>query len=230
MKKKQIYKIILVFFFIIIGIFFIYTSNYLKANTTDINKIYSSNPNIDEIDNFTVIYPNKSNDKNIGLIFYPGGKVEDKAYLPLLNQISQTGVTCFLVKMPFNLAVFNIDAADKIIERYPSINNWFLSGHSLGGAMASSYAADNYKKLEGLILLASYPLNEAPISTICIFGSLDTVLDVSKLDGATKIEIEGANHANFGNYGSQKGDTVATISREKQQQITVEAIRNFIFK
>ena len=234
MKIKKTSKIILISILSLIIItfisFFIYVSNYSKANVNDINKVYLSNPNIEQNDNLTIIYPTKNNDKNIGLIFYPGGKVEDIAYLPLLNQISQSGITCFLVKMPFNLAVFDIDAANKIIKSYPSIKSWYLSGHSLGGAMASSYAKENYKKLEGLILLASYPLNDAPIKTISIYGSLDSVLDLSKLNDVNKLEIDGANHANFGNYGFQEGDTAATISKEEQQKITVEAINNFIFE
>ena len=42
------------------------------------------------------------------------------------------------------------------------------------------------------------------------------------------VEIEGGNHAQFGNYGPQKGDLPATISAEEQQTQTVEAISNFI--
>ena len=35
-----------------------------------------------------------------GFIFYPGGKVEHKAYLPLLKRLAAEGVTCILVEMP----------------------------------------------------------------------------------------------------------------------------------
>jgi hypothetical protein len=42
------------------------------------------------------------------------------------------------------------------------------------------------------------------------------------------VKIAGGNHAWFGNYGDQKGDPPATISREKQQQTAVEAIVPFI--
>jgi len=37
------------------------------------------------------------------------------------------------------------------------------------------------------------------------------------------IPIEGGNHAQFGWYGEQDGDQSATISRVKQQTLTVEA-------
>ena len=42
------------------------------------------------------------------------------------------------------------------------------------------------------------------------------------------VEIEGGNHAQFGNYGPQEGDLPATISAEEQQAQTVEAISDFI--
>ena len=42
------------------------------------------------------------------------------------------------------------------------------------------------------------------------------------------MEIEGGNHAQFGNYGPQKGDLPATISAEEQQKQTVEAIEAFL--
>lgn len=36
--------------------------------------------------------------------------------------------------------------------------------------------------------------------------------------------IEGGNHAQFGNYGEQKGDGAALISAEEQQQQAVQFI------
>ncbi|MCY1151543.1 MAG: alpha/beta hydrolase [Sphaerochaetaceae bacterium] len=235
MKKttKKILKRVLISIISLIVIlfmsFYFYTLSYSRATKTDIEKVYQDNKSIITDDDLTIIAPPRDIDKNIGLIFYPGGKVEDIAYLPLLNQISQSGITCILVKMPFNLAVFNLKAADDIYEKFPNIKSWYLSGHSLGGAMASSYADENYNKLAGLILLASYPLNEAPIKTISIYGSNDYVLDQTKLDNViNKVKIDGANHANFGNYGVQKGDGNATISRDEQQQITVKLITDFI--
>ena len=50
----------------------------------------------------------------------------------------------------------------------------------------------------------------------------------SKANGFTEIIIEGGNHANVVNYGEQKGDNQATISKEEQQKKTVEAVAEFI--
>ena len=40
----------------------------------------------------------------------------------------------------------------------------------------------------------------------------------------TYVEIEGANHSQFGNYGHQKGDNDALISEETQLEITPNSI------
>ena len=97
--------------------------------------------------------------KEDALVFYPGGKVEYTSYLPLLYQFAKEGIDCFLVKMPCNLAFFGIEKADDIMERY-FYKNWYLSGHSLGGAMAANYVAENIEKFTGLIMLAAYPTKE----------------------------------------------------------------------
>ncbi len=230
MKKNTLKKILLSIFAFIIIIFLaflIYASNYYKADNKA-NSILESE-NVIQENNLTILLPNKDMDKKIGLIFYPGGKVEDIAYLPLLKELSNKGITCYLVKMPFNLAVFNINAADKIIEKYNEINKWYIGGHSLGGAMTSSYIEKNYNKISGLILLAAYPINNAINNVLCLYGSNDMVLDKTKLDTIqNKIEIKGGNHAFFGNYGNQKGDGTPTITRDEQQEFTINQIINFI--
>ncbi len=208
--------------------FFVYTQDYYHADDSA-TALAKGNPNIRQEGSLTVLLPDSSNDTGAGLIFYPGGKVEETAYLPLLEQLRQGGLTCVLVKMPFRLAVFDIRAADAVYAQFPSISRWYLSGHSLGGAMASSYVPSNERKLAGLILLGAYPVNDSPIPTLAIYGSEDVKLDRSKLTAvADKLELSGGNHAYFGNYGEQAGDGTATISREAQQAQAVSAILAFV--
>lgn len=168
------------------------------------------------------------------MIFYPGAKVEYTAYLPLLNRLAEHGLDCFLVKMPCNLAFLGQNKAEEIMDAY-DYEDWYLSGHSLGGAMAASYASGHLKALNGLVLLASYPtksLKSDSFRVLSIYGSKDGVLNMEKVkEGAAfmpsdyqEICIEGGNHAFFGNYRKQKGDNDAEISREEQQEQTVEAI------
>ena len=231
-RKNRAKKIIItavVLIALLAAAFYIYTLDYYRAEEGTADKYSSVEYKSENLDNAYVFYPESETDKNIGLMFYPGGKVEAIAYAPLLDKISQSGVTCVILEMPFNLAVFDIKAADKVYDAFPEIDSWFLMGHSLGGAMSSSYAGDNYAKLEGLILLGAYPINDADISTIAIYGSEDMGLDAEKLETAqTQYEISGGNHAYFGNYGEQKGDGTASITRESQQEQAVEQIMLFI--
>jgi len=227
-KLKKVAIIVLVLILVLIGSFYIYTLDYYRADDYVI-EAYSSNVNVKSEDNMTIFYPDKDADKGIGLIFYPGGKVEAIAYAPLLQNISNNGITCVLVEMPLNLAVFDINAADKVYSAIPDIDQWYLAGHSLGGAMASSYVDKNADKLDGLILLGAYPIDDADIPTLAIYGSEDEGLDITKLEHTeNKFEIAGGNHAYFGDYGEQKGDGTASIAREEQQEKTVEMIINFI--
>ena len=95
--------------------------------------------------------------------------------------------------------------------------------------MASNYAEKNYDKLDGMILLAAYPLNDADVSSLTLYGSQDNILDKSKLIAAKyKMIMIGANHAYFGNYGDQEGDGEALITREEQQELAVKLITKFI--
>jgi hypothetical protein len=235
-KTKKCLKrvtISIVFLLVLVfGGFYIYTLDYYRADDNVVQALAANDGSIVNEDGMTVFYPPEEKQTEKGLIFYPGGKVEDISYVPLLERISRSsGITCVLIKMPFNLAVFDINAADAVYEKFPEIKTWYLAGHSLGGAMASSYCGHSSEKLKGLILLGAYPVNDADIPTLAIYGSEDVNLDKAKLENTpNKIEIQGGNHAYFGNYGEQKGDGTATITREHQQRVTAEAIINFIFE
>ncbi|MDE5824044.1 MAG: alpha/beta hydrolase [Lachnospiraceae bacterium] len=174
-----------------------------------------------------------------GLIFYPGGKVEYTAYAPLLHDLAAQGMLCVLVKMPCNLAVLDIDAAEGIQEIFPEIESWYIGGHSLGGSMAASYAAGHAEEYEGLILLASYStedISQSGLEVLSVYGSRDGVLDMEKYtnnlvnlpDSMEECEIEDGCHAQFGSYGIQEGDGIPGISGEEQREITVKCITEWV--
>lgn len=233
-KKKIIIRILIILaatLLILASVFLIYVLQYYKADTSA-QDIYSTHSESIEVrKDYTVFYPEPDKDMNKGLIFYPGGKVDETAYAPILNRLSGEGITCILIKMPFHLAVFDANAADGIMEQFPEITSWYMGGHSLGGAMASSYAVKHTDEVDGLILLAAYPVSKSDIPAVIIYGSEDKVLNKDKLKGLTGlIEIQGGNHAQFGNYGLQKGDGTAIISREEQQMEAVKVIVAFLSK
>lgn len=236
MKTKKLKKIVFSILSVIVilcAAFYIYTLDYNRANAEVFN-MDGTNDAVTE-KNMTVFLPLDDTElvENTGIIFYPGGKVEASAYAPLLLKLADYGIPCILLEMPMNLAIFDINAADAIYEQFPDIDNWYLVGHSLGGAMSSQYAGENYDKLKGLILLGAYPLNDADVDTIVIYGSEDIGLNMEKLEGLDNLyELEGGNHSFFGNYGENQGDQKrdgdTTLTREEQQNQTVDIIIGFI--
>ena len=113
-----------------------------------------------------------------GLIFYPGGHVDPRAYAPMLRQIAERGYLVVLTPMPLNLAVFGVNRADQVIAAHPEIQHWAIGGHSLGGAMASAYVYSKPDAVDGLALWASYPadnnsLANRDLKTTSIYGTND---------------------------------------------------------
>lgn len=169
------------------------------------------------------------------LIFYPGAKVEYTSYLPMLCDLASEGVDCYVVQMPFNFAIFGENEADSIINS-TNYSHYILSGHSMGGYVASSYMAHSGKG-DGLVLLAAYPTEKISKPVLSIYGSDDGVLNYKSyneskplMDNLTEVIIDGGNHAQFGYYGNQSGDNPSKISPEKQQGQSVDEIVKFIDK
>lgn len=168
-------------------------------------------------------------------IFYPGAKVEYTSYLPMLCDLASEGIDCYVVQMPFNFAIFGENEADSIINS-TNYSHYLLSGHSMGGYVASSYMAHSGKG-DGLVLFAAYPTEKIEKPVLSIYGSDDGVLNFKTynesktlIDDLTEVIIDGGNHAQFGYYGNQSGDNPSKISPEKQQNQSVDEIVKFIDK
>jgi hypothetical protein len=160
-----------------------------------------------------------------GLIFYQGAKVAPEAYSVALLEIAAAGYTVFVPKMPLNFAVLGSGAAKAIMDAHPEISAWALAGHSLGGAMACSYASGD-PRVRVLIFWAAYCdqsfdlSGNVSIAVTSISGALDGLATPAKVDATkvfaplstTYIRIPGMNHAQFGDYGAQSGDNPATLS------------------
>jgi pimeloyl-ACP methyl ester carboxylesterase len=175
------------------------------------------------------------------LIFYPGGLVEPTAYAPVLRKIAEEGVLVVITPVPLNLAILNTGAANAVIDDHPHISTWILAGHSLGGASAAIFAENNPTRIDALALWDSYPPNSADLSdnalsVISIFGTTNNVPNTENFDDRRHllpadtifVGIEGASHAQFGDYGPQKGDVVASISLAEQHDKVAEIMLDFI--
>jgi pimeloyl-ACP methyl ester carboxylesterase len=176
-----------------------------------------------------------------GVIFYPGGRVDYRAYAPLMSELAAQGYLVALVPMPFNLAVFGSERASQVIAAHPEIQHWIIGGHSLGGAMAASFVYNNPEAVDGLFFLAAYPasnqsLADSGVKVLSISGTKDGLATPAKIDASIPLlppdtifsPIEAGNHAQFGWYGPQSGDNPAGISRESQQKQVFEKLVMFI--
>ena len=224
---------------LLIGACAVYLGDYYRADT-DALQAFANGSTVTQYvldKNVTVITPEAP---LAGFIFYPGGKVEHTAYLPLMQELAAHGVLCILVEMPFRLAVLDANAAEGLQAKFPEISHWYIGGHSLGGSMAASYLADHASQFAGLILLGSYStadLSAEKLNVLSLYGSEDKVMNREKYQkyksnlpkSTTEIVIEGGCHAYFGMYGAQDGDGTPRITNAEQILRTAEAIAQMIF-
>ena len=241
MKHKKLLitlSVILGLLIIVMGVFFIYVGSYYEADMEAIAAFKYDGFDVREIDDGTVAYAPKG-DFDTGVVFYPGGKVEFQAYIPLAQALASRGILCILVDMPFNLAVFDIDRADGVYEGFVMVDHWYMAGHSLGGSMACEYVADHLDCFDGVILLASYSatdLSKTELEVLSIYGSADGVLNKESYEenkanlpkNTEEYIIPGGNHAYFGVYGEQSGDGTATITNKEQIEFTAKKIFDFV--
>lgn len=240
-RKRKIFiwlASVVVVLAVIFGVCAIYVNDYYRADTEAMESFFAMDHITKEVlDDNTIVYAPEN--ATAGFIFYPGGKVEYTAYIPLMQACADRGILCVLVEMPFNLAVLDVNAADGIQEKYPEIEAWYIGGHSLGGSMAASYLADHAEDYKGLILLGSYAasdLSETDMDVLSVYGSEDKVLNREKYDenksnlpdGFTEVILDGGCHAYFGMYGAQDGDGTPTITNIEQINLTVDEIVRLI--
>ena len=186
-----------------------------------------------ETDPWLSFHPNEMS-PTTGFIFYPGARVDPRAYAPQARAIAEQGYLVVIVPVPLNLAFFGVGKAGDVIVAYPEIGTWVVAGHSLGGVAAAMYAERDTLSVDGIAFWASYPsgdISQLPLSVASISASNDGLSTPEKIESSRAnlpsdtlfVVIEGGNHAQFGWYGEQSGDNPATISRLEQQRQTVEA-------
>jgi hypothetical protein len=177
-----------------------------------------------------------------GIIFYPGGLVKPEAYTPIAwNIAKEASVTVVIVSMPFDLAVFAPGKGLDVLDMMPEITEWYIAGHSLGGAMASTLIFEEPEIFKGLFLFGAYPDKKKPLTNtnipvLSFYSEFDGLATIEKIQNTKSllpestqfVYIEGGNHAQFGSYGTQKDDGAATITPEEQWGIVSRQISEFI--
>lgn len=221
---------------LVVGVCWWYVADYYRADEAAVAAMSSAaDVTVKRDGNKVAFIPEEA---DTGFIFYPGGKVEHTAYAPLMHALADQGVLCVLVEMPLNLAILDMNAADGIPDMHTQIGSWYIGGHSLGGSMAASHAGKHASRYDGLVLLASYSVEDisaSGLNVISVYGSEDGVLNMeqyakSKVNLPSSLEeivIEGGCHAGFGSYGVQAGDGTPTITGDAQVEETVRLLMDF---
>lgn len=172
-----------------------------------------------------------------GLVFIPGAKVDPYAYMyKLTGIVEESGVTVVITKPTLNLAFFDQRPLSTFTADAPEVDEWSVGGHSLGGVRACQLA--DAPDVSGLVLFGSYcanDLSQSGLNVLSIGGSEDGLTTPDKIDGAASllpgstdfVEIEGLNHAGFGDYGRQSGDGEATIDRTQARAEITDALAAF---
>ena len=155
-----------------------------------------------------------------GMVFYPGAKVEPEAYAARLSGlVVEDGMTVVIADPWLHLALFDRRDPSTFTTHAPEVEEWFVGGHSMGGVRACQVAPES----AGLLLLGSYcatDLSGTQLPVLSIGGEQDGLSTPEKISGArdllpgsaSMVQVPGANHASFGDYGPQAGDGTASIS------------------
>ena len=173
-----------------------------------------------------------------GLVFVPGARVDSRAYAHLLRPLVEAGFFVAVLKEPLGFSILNPDHPASVLRTHPDIPYWAVGGHSLGGTTAVT-AADTDEQVNGLVLFAAYPASRVEridLEVVSVFGSDDglvTPADIerSKADLPSDtgyVEVPGAAHSWFGDYGVQPGDNPGSGDRAAAQAAMVEAARTLL--
>jgi hypothetical protein len=193
---------------------------------------------ISERDGFLVIRPSAA-PSAIGLMFYPGLRIEPKAYLSKLVALSSKARVNIVIGRPrLNIAAFSIGQAEDMRKQLTGIERWYVGGHSLGGAAACYYASKHRDDLQGIVLFGTYcgsDISKSRLGVLAIVADHDGIMAPETIEqhaaelpaDAQIVRIPGMVHSQFGNYGPQSGDGQPSIDDHQACEAISEAARAF---
>jgi len=172
-----------------------------------------------------------------GLVFVPGAKVPAQAYADRLRPLASAGTTVVVVRPVLNIAFFDRRPLDAFTGQAPGVTRWFVGGHSVGGVRACDYAAEG--DASGLVLWGAYcarDLSGSRLPVLEVVASEDGLSTPEEVRArehllpadARLVEIEGANHAQFGDYGDQPGDGLATTDDREVRRELIAELEEFV--
>ena len=216
----------------------------LSDDTSDSERIYE----VETIDISTryptdaIIYKPVGIEPTVGVVFYAGNPVDYRDYGTLLTALASHGYLVISPEFPFDTAAFNIIAGEEYMKQYPEIKEWFLAGHSHGGGVSTAEVNLRPELFKGMILIdpvigIPVPREGFPVlkfhateDFVCPRAFHDIIMAELAATDVTEVIIEGGNHAQYGDYGTQMFDGEAKISKQEQINITIAEMVKFIQK
>ena len=202
-----------------------------RAATLDVFR--DSRVTVEARDNRVIMSPTQDTD-SVGMLYFPGARVDPYSYLYPLVDIAAEGTTVVIVDPLFNMALIDSRGVGELTRDLPKVSEWVLAGHSLGGVKACLEA--DHPSVTHLVLFASYcatDISSLDIGVLQIVGDQDGLLDndlrveafslLPAGEDATLV-VPGANHADFGTYGPQPGDGPSSYTNEEMRAIITEAL------
>jgi hypothetical protein len=173
-----------------------------------------------------------------GLVFVPGARVDPRAYAHVLRPLVDAGFFVAVLKDPLGFSILDPDHPEVVLGLHPDIAHWAVGGHSLGGTTAAG-VADTNEQVNGLVLFASYPAGpivRTDLKAVSVFGTADGLVSVADIEGSkanlpagtTFVEVPGAAHSWFGDYGEQAGDNPGLGDRVASQAVMTEAAQTLL--
>ena len=179
----------------------------------------------------------------MGLVFYPGAHCDPRGYAPALRALASQGYLVVAVPMPLYLAFLAPDRAADVMAAHPEVDDWVVAGHSLGGAMAASFAYKDPRRTRGVAIWDSHPPEAQSLASyerpVLMVHRASAQGIAPELYRSRKhlfpqhthfVPIAGGNHMNFGDFvvGPARQVLPATIDAATQQQQTVAATLDWL--
>ncbi len=241
-RTRRTAVVIVVVVLLVVVAFLFYSSMVMMGDRSAALKVWT-NPAVRVTSTaHSVILEPTAGASGTGLVFIPGAKVDPYAYLYKLSGIVESGgVTVVITKPTLNLAFFDQRPLSLFEDDAPAVSRWFVGGHSLGGVRACQLAESpgSGAEVAGLVLFGSYcanDLSDATIDVLSIGGSADGLSTPAKIESAAALlpqrasfqQVEGLNHAGFGDYGVQPGDGIATLTSEQERSAITDLLETLL--
>ncbi|WBU37828.1 alpha/beta hydrolase [Homoserinibacter sp. YIM 151385] len=178
-----------------------------------------------------------------GLVVIAGARVEPAAYAWKLSAAAEAGIPVVIARPTLGFAIADTRSLAELTAPgaaagVTGVERWIVGGHSLGGVRACALAADPASEAVGLLLLGAYcadDLADSELPVLTLAAERDGLSTPAKIADAAHllpasarlVELPGAVHAQFGDYGSQPGDGVPTAGDDEVREEIGDAVIAF---